>query len=141
MRARNAREFCILARRMRLDGGEWPMKGSVSAVLVAAALAACSGPMHEPKADAKYLTVFVTKDGILEIDGREASLYELERALQSAVEVGAVVLFAREPPERDRAPIARMVLQMVRDRQLEVRQCRNRDFSDAIAPDGRLRPR
>ena len=116
------------------------MKRTVSAALVAAAFAACSGSTSEPSADAKYLTVFVTKDGVVEVDGREASLYELERELQSAVEARAVVLFAREPPERDRAPIARMVLQMVRDRQLQVRQCRKRDFSDAIAPDGRLRP-
>jgi hypothetical protein len=116
------------------------MKGAVPAALIAAALAACSGSTSEPKTGGKYLTVFVTKDGALEVDGREASLHELERELQLAVDVGAIVLLAREPPERDRAPIARMVLQMVRDRQLQIRQCRNRDFSDAIAPDGTLRP-
>ena len=113
-------------------------RSSVATLLIGLALA-CSGKSSEPKADARYMTVFVSQDGEIEVAGREASLMELENALKAA-DSGTVVLFAREPSARNRAGHAMLVLQTIRGRQLPIRFCRNRDFSDAIAPDGKLRP-
>lgn len=108
--------------------------------LMTALSVACSARTSEPKLDTKYLTVFVAKDGAMEVDGREASLMDLENALKVAADTRAVVLFAREPSERDRAAHGMMVLQTIRSRRVPVRFCRNRDFSDAIGPDGKLLP-
>jgi hypothetical protein len=107
--------------------------------MLAAASIACHGGRPQAK-DVAYLTVFVTKDGEIELNGAEASLSQLENALQAAQGERAVVLFAREPPQRERGSNAMLVLGMIRARELRVRLCRSRDFSDAVAPDGRLRP-
>ncbi len=114
-------------------------RSRIAAALLIALTLGCSGKDSEPKADARYLTVFVAKDGEMEVGGREASLLDLENALKAAAP-GTLVLFAREPSERDRAAHGMLVLQTIRAQQLPIRFCRNRDFSDAIAPDGKLRP-
>src|SRR5262245_15983540 len=105
--------------------------------LVAAAALGCGGAA--PAKDTPYLTVFVAADGVLQLNGREASLIELEDALTAASSRGAVVLFAREPKERGGAAYAMQVLQTIRSRKVSLRLCNERDFSDAIGPDGRLR--
>ncbi len=108
------------------------------AVLLVAFLAACSGDSFDP--DAKYITVFVSKDGVVEGNGEEASLSQLEGALDAAAKDGAIVLFAREPAERDRGSNAMLVLQAIRERKLRIRTSGKRDFSDMVEPDGKLKP-
>ena len=99
------------------------------------------GTAHKDGAEMRIEQTFgVASDGTMEINGSEAALFQLEEALQAAASQGAVVLFARETPERDRAPVSRVVLQMVRDRRIPVRICRERDFSDALTPEGKLKP-
>lgn len=108
------------------------------ALLIAAASVGCSG--NKPPAETRYLTVFVAKDGAMEVAGHEASLMELENAVDEAAKTGALVLFAREPTARDRAAYGMMVLQTIRSKQVRVRFCGSRDFKDAIGPDGKLLP-
>ena len=112
---------------------------TMTALIAASTHTACSGAAFDPSS--KYITVFVSQDGVVEVNGEEASLSQLEAALQTAAGAGALVLFAREPTERNRGSHAMIVLQMIRDRKLQIRTCSKRDFSDAIGPDGKLRPR
>lgn len=67
----------------------------VSAALIAATLSACSAADFDP--NAKYITVFVAKNGVVEVNGEEASLSQLEGALQTAAGMGAFVLLASRP--------------------------------------------
>ena len=107
--------------------------------LVAAASLACGTRAPEPR-DVKYLTVFVSKDGEIAADGQEVSLSRLEDELDKAKAANAVVLFAREPSERGRAGHAMLVLKTIQARELKIRFCTARDCSDAIGPDGKIRP-
>ena len=107
--------------------------------LVAAASIACGTRAPEPR-DAKYLTVFVSRDGVIAADGQEVSLSRLEEELDKAKAASAVILFAREPSERGRAGHAMLVLKTIQARGLKLRFCTARDCSDAIGPDGKLRP-
>jgi biopolymer transport protein ExbD len=107
---------------------------------VAALGVACTGRAPTPAVDAKYLTVFVSGDGVIQADGQEVSLSRLQDELEAAKASKAVILFAREPSERGRAAHAMLVLREVQARDLKIRFCKQRDCSDAIAPDGTLRP-
>ncbi len=109
-----------------------------NALLLVAFLAACSGEAFDP--NAKYITVFVSKDGVVEVNGEEASMSHLEAALGAAAKDDAIVLFAREPAERDRGSNAMLVLQAIRERKLRIRTSGQRDFSDVLEPDGKLKP-
>ena len=107
--------------------------------LVAIASLACAGRAPEA-ANQKYLTVFVSKDGEIKADGTDVSLSRLEEELEKAKASGAVILFAREPAERGRGSVAMLVLGAIQRRELKIRFCTARDCSDAIGPDGKLRP-
>jgi hypothetical protein len=103
------------------------------------ALAACAARPADTVAT-KYLTVFVSSDGVIVADGQELSLARLEEELDQAKAANAVIRFAREPAERGRGSVAMLVLGAIERRQLKLRRCAQRDCSDAIAPDGKLRP-
>ena len=109
-----------------------------SAALLASLSLACAG---KPAAttDAKYLTVFVSKEGVIAAGGQEVSLSRLEEELDTAKASGAVIVFAREPAERGRGSVAMLVLGAVQQRGLKLRTCTKPDCSDAIGPDGKLR--
>ena len=100
---------------------------------------ACSSRAPEA-ANQKYLTVFVSQDGVISADRQEVSLSRLEEELDRAKASNAVVLFAREPSERGRAAYGMMVLKTIQARGLKLRFCTARDCSDTIGPDGKLRP-
>jgi hypothetical protein len=111
---------------------------ALSALVAVASLACSAGSAKAP--DAKYLTVFVSSDGVIVADGQELSLARLEEELDQAKAANAVILFARGPAERGRGSVAMLVLGAIERRQLKLRRCAQRDCSDAIAPDGKLRP-
>jgi hypothetical protein len=115
------------------------MRAWLAACLAAALAFACGRPA-ETSPPSKYLTVFVSKDGEIAADGQEVSLSRLEGELDTAKATGAVILFAREPSERGRAAHGMLVLKTIQARGLKLRFCTARDCSDAIGPDGRLRP-
>jgi len=126
---------------LRLASRSCASSAFASVALLAALSLGCTGNASQPAPDAKYLTVFVSKDGEITAGGTGVSLARLEGELDAAKASRAVVLFAREPTERGRGSVAMLVLGAIQQRGLEVRTCAKRDCSDAIGPDGRLSPK
>jgi hypothetical protein len=117
-------------------------------VFVSLAVAACGGRPADTaspgrpaeNASHKYLPVFVTSDGVIVAGGQEVSLSRLEAELATAKADDTVVVFWREPSGQDRAGHGMLVLKTIQAKGVEVRMCGNRECSDTIGPDGKLRP-
>jgi len=92
-----------------------------------------------PTADSPYLRIFVTKEGVVSVDGKECSLQELAAALDELALKRGVVLYSRDNPEEfEPHPVAMSVVKLVGQKKLPIRLCKP-DFSDAILPVGKLR--
>jgi CHASE1-domain containing sensor protein len=100
---------------------------------------ACAGRRSQAPGT-PYLTVFVSRDGVISADRQEVSLSRLGEELDRAKAANAVILFASEPSERGRAGHAPLVLRAIQVRGLKLRVCAQPGCSDAIGPEGRLRP-
>ena len=93
-----------------------------------------------PTPDSPYVRVFMTKDGVLSVNGKQSSMAELSTVLDEMVSKHGVVLYSRDAPEEfEPHPSAKSVIDAVIQRKLPIRLCRKTDFSDAIGADGKLR--
>src|SRR5262245_5215177 len=112
----------------------------VAAVLVyrgttgnhAAIQEAAPGPRSEmPTPDTLYVRLFITKEGVLSMNGKESSFGELSTALDDMVSKHGVVLYSRDAPQEFAPhPSAKAVIDAVIQRKLPIRFCRKADFSD-----------
>ena len=77
-----------------------------------------------PTADSPYVKVYVTKSGEIILDGKTATIDELEASLAALAERHGVVLYTREAPEeKEPHPTARKVLDVVVKNRLPIRLC------------------
>jgi len=90
-------------------------------------------------ADFPYVKVYVSETGEISVDGEAMTLDEIGRAFSDLAKKNGVVLYTRDSPEEPQPhPNANKVIALVAQNRLPIRLCRNRDFSDAIGPDGKL---
>jgi biopolymer transport protein ExbD len=93
-----------------------------------------------PNPDSPYVKVFVSKSGEITLDGKLASMDEVRAAFASLAQKRGVVLYAREAPEEEKPhPNAMQVISLVTQNRLPVRLCVNKDCSDALDANGKLK--
>lgn len=92
-----------------------------------------------PTADSPYIKVYVTNSGEITLDGKVSTLEETGSAFSALAQSNGVVVYTRDAPDRyGPHPNATKVLNLVIEHRLNARICSNKDFSDAIGPDGKL---
>ena len=92
-----------------------------------------------PTANTPYIKIYVAKSGEITLDDKPATLDEVKSALAALAQKSGVVLYTRESPEEfEPHPNGNKIVEMIVENRLPVRLCRNKDFSDAIGPDGKL---
>ena len=89
--------------------------------------------------DTTYVTVFVTALGLVEVNGKSVDLQAVADTFADVAKHHGVVLYARESPDKEPHPNGMKVMELVVQNRLPIRLCTNRDFSEAIGPDGKLR--
>jgi hypothetical protein len=93
----------------------------------------------QPAADSPYVKVYISKAGEITVDGKAATIDEVERSFSDLAKKSGVVLYTRESPEEPGPhPNASKVIALVAQNRLPIRLCIKKDFSDALGPDGKL---
>jgi hypothetical protein len=92
-----------------------------------------------PAPDAPRVTIWVQKDGTIELDGQPASLNPVDTKLAALAQGKGVVLYGRDAPSEEPHPNGMTVIKMVVSHCLPIRMSSKRDFTDAIGPDGKIR--
>lgn len=116
---------------------------TVGMVALAMAFVACSRSQSDesPAANSQpYVKVFVSKAGEITLDGKTATLDEVEKTFASLASKKGVVLYARESPEQyDPHPNAIRVIELLTKNSLPIRLCANPDCSDALDANSKLK--
>ena len=92
-----------------------------------------------PTPDSPYVKVFVSGSGEVMFDGKITSIDALKDAFVALAQRNGVVLYSREAPDSELPEIAKIVINLVASNRLPIRLCTNKDFSDAIDSNGKLR--
>jgi biopolymer transport protein ExbD len=93
-----------------------------------------------PSPEAPYVKVYVNKSGEITLDSKAATIADVESAFASLSQKKGVVLYARESPsEAEPHPNAMRVIQLVTQNRLPVRLCTNKDCSDALDANGKIK--
>jgi biopolymer transport protein ExbD len=93
-----------------------------------------------PSPDSPYVKVYVNKSGGITLGGKTATVDEVESAFASLAQKKGVVLYSRESPdESEPHPNAMRVIELVTRNRLPVRLCMNKDCSDAIDANGKIK--
>lgn len=98
-------------------------------------------------ADSPYLMVYIKESGEITLDGKEAALDLVEMAFSALAQKNGVILYARDVmlhtrgsvAEYEPHPNALKIIDLAAQCRLPVRLCNDKDFLDAIGPDGKLR--
>jgi biopolymer transport protein ExbD len=92
-----------------------------------------------PTPDSPYVKVYVSKSGVITLDGKTVALDELGSAFAALAGKHGIVLYSRESPEEaEPHSNALKVVDLVIQNNLPVRLCVNKDCSDALDPQGKL---
>jgi TonB family protein len=89
-------------------------------------------------ADAPKVTIWVSRTGVIELNGKQADLATVTAALADLAKRKGAVIIGQDQPEPHR--IGGRVLELLLQNNLPFRSSTRRDFSDAIGPDGKVRP-
>jgi hypothetical protein len=108
-------------------------------VLSGIGLLACRRHGALPAPDAPRAAIWMLRDGTVELDGKPASLDMVDTKLASLAQRKGVVLYGREAASEEPHPNGMKIMQMVVSHRLPIRMSTQRDFSDAVGPDGKLR--
>jgi biopolymer transport protein ExbD len=92
-----------------------------------------------PAPDTPRATIWVGKDGTIELDGQPSSLDAVETKLAALAQVKGTVLYGRDAAAEEPHPNGMTVIKMVVSHRLPIRMSTKRDFSDAVGPDGKIR--
>ena len=93
-----------------------------------------------PTPDSPYVKILVTKSGEVVLDGNVTSIDALKVRLTALVRQNGSVLYSREAPANGAPPdVVKTVIDLVIGNRLPIQICQKTDFSDAVAPDGKLR--
>jgi len=111
------------------------------AVLLAAAAALHSckdgpAPREDPAADGPIVKIWITKAGVIELNGKPTKLDAVGKALDDLAKQKGKVYYGRDDPEAEGHPIGSKVLQLAMDRRLPIRLSTRKDFSDYVGEDG-----
>jgi hypothetical protein len=91
-----------------------------------------------PQADSPYVTIWVSRAGAIELNGKLADLDAVDKALTRLEKENGAVVYGREMPKLDPNPTVLQVLKIVVEKQLPIRLSVRRDFTDAVGPEGRI---
>jgi hypothetical protein len=114
-----------------------------SLLLLAALCAATTGsacrkkeaaPAAAPSQDPHIKKVWVTKDGVIQLDGKVADYAAVEHALSAIAKIDGVVFYGRDAAREAPHPNAEKVVQLIASLHLPVRLSSKPDFSDAVGP-------
>lgn len=92
-----------------------------------------------PTPDTPYIKVYISKSGEITLDDKATTLEDVGVAFAALAQKNGVVLYTRESPEDEPHPIAKEVTDLVIQNRLPIQMCRNRDCSDALESNGKLR--
>jgi biopolymer transport protein ExbD len=93
-----------------------------------------------PSPDSPYVKVYVRKSGEITLDGKSATVDEVGSAFTSLAQKEGVVLYFRESPQEEAPhPNAMRVIELVTRNRLPVRLCLNKDCSEALDANGKLK--
>ena len=93
-----------------------------------------------PSSESPYVKVYVNRSGEVTLDGKAATLDEVGRTFVSLAQKKGVVLYARESPEEaEPHPNAMQVMHLVAQNRLPIRMCTNKDCSDGLDANGKIR--
>jgi hypothetical protein len=89
--------------------------------------------------DSPSVTIWVTKDGTIEMNGKPATLDAVSAQLSDLAKRSGVVLYGRDPSQEEPHPNGMKVIELVMQAQLPIRMSTKRDFSDAVGPEGQIK--
>jgi len=121
---------------------------STALVVTMLLVALVSGCNREPARDAHDLkvtsdsphaTVFVDALGEIELNGKAADMQAVAEAFVALAKEHGVVLYSRESPERDPHPNGMQVIKLAVQNRLIIMLSKQRDFSDVVDADGKLK--
>jgi hypothetical protein len=88
----------------------------------------------EPSQDPRITKIWITKDGVIQLDGKVVDLGAVEAALTATAKREGVVFYGRDDARAEPHPNAAKITEMIVTRGLPVRLSSKPDFSDAIGP-------
>jgi biopolymer transport protein ExbD len=111
----------------------------LAGLCAAAAGSACrKAPRKEetaaPSQDPHIKKVWVTKDGVIQLDGKVADFAAVEQALSEIAKRDGVVFYGREAAREQPHPNAAKIVELIASLHLPVRLSSKPDFSDEITP-------
>jgi hypothetical protein len=87
-----------------------------------------------PTSGPPVLKIWISKPGVVEMNGRAVELPDLAAALDDLAKRDGTVIFGQDTPGNEPNPNVVSVLQMISDRRLMFRSALSRDFKE-LSPD------
>jgi hypothetical protein len=87
-----------------------------------------------PAQDPRITKIWVTKDGVIQLDGKVVDLAAIAPALDQTAKREGVIFYGREAAREEPHPNAVQIIGLITTRSLPVRFSSKPDFSDAIGP-------
>jgi hypothetical protein len=91
-------------------------------------------PASPPPAAPPTVRIWVSRTGVIELDGKAVDLAAVGAALADLAKKKGAVFYGREDPGQEPHPNAMKVVQLVIQNRLPIRLSTKRDFSDAVVP-------
>ena len=113
-------------------------------VVTALALMICASVgAEEPKPeDGNVAKIAVSRAGVINLNGREATINEVRETLAKLAASKGVVWYYREAADEEEPhPNAMLVISAIVDARLPVSLSTKPDFSTVVLPDGSIKPR
>jgi biopolymer transport protein ExbD len=98
-----------------------------------------AAPPGAPSTDSPSARIWIAKDGTIELNGKSVELDAVGAELADLAKRQGVVLYGRDAPEEEPHPIGMKVIELVVQNRLPIRMSTQRDFSDAVGPDGKVK--
>lgn len=93
-----------------------------------------AAPVAAPSQDPHIKKVWVTKDGVIQLDGKVADFAAVEQALSAIAKIDGVVFYGRDAARDQPHPNAAKIVELIASLHLPVRLSSKPDFSDAVGP-------
>ncbi len=87
-----------------------------------------------PAQDPRILKIWVSKDGVIQVDGKVVELAAVDAILEGVAKREGFVFYGRDAAREDPHPNGMKVVEMIAKRRLPVRLSSKPDFSDAVGP-------
>lgn len=105
---------------------------------IGTAFAGCRGK-NLPSPDAPFAKVWISKEGNVELNGQPTSLEAIDSALKDLAQKQGVLLYGRETAEEEPHANSMKVIELAARNRLPIRMSTQRDFSDALTADGKIK--